>query len=296
MKKVHIITNPSSGKEEGVNSVAELKRHLSEKGYIVSTFETKKDRDALEEAKRVHEFGWDLVVAAGGDGTANEVVQGLSVLDDRIPFAVFPQGTVNDFATYTQMPADASAFADMVEKGKKIPLDIGKINEQFFLNVAAFGNISKIGHEVEVEKKTRMGRLAYLMEGVKSLPELLSNPLCVTLEVEGHKPLSEEFLLVAVCNTPSVGGFKNFAPKAVLNDGVMDVVGIKTTNLVALGQILLGVATGDHLSHPEVLYFRTKKLKVRSDVEVSIDIDGEEAGFLPAEIEVLHAHLETLIP
>lgn len=296
MKRIHIITNPSSGKQEGERLVSELIDELTNRGCIVSKFLTEKKMDAHDEAMRTEDMEIDCIVASGGDGTANEVVQGLAKLKKRAPLALYPQGTVNDFATFLQIPTDPVEFTDLLVQGHKKSVDIGQIDDEYFLNVAAFGNVSKIGHEVDSDKKTAMGRFAYLLEGVKKVPSLMTDPLILRVTIDDQAPIEEDFLIVAVTNSPSVGGFKNFAPKAVLSDGRLDVVGIRKTNIVSLGQIMIGLSAGEHISHEDVMYFQAKEIKIQSEGSVAIDIDGEEAGSLPATVRVLPGHLEMLIP
>lgn len=296
MQHVRIISNPSSGREEGDERVLRLARHLLDFGYAVSKFDTRNKDDAYREALRLPTVGADIVVASGGDGTVNEVVRGLATLSTQIPLAIFSQGTVNDFAGYLQVPLEPYEMAKMIHQGKRRPVDIGRINDTFFVNVASFGHVSKIGHEVDTVAKTVLGRMAYLLEGVRNAPTLLNEPLCLRLESPDFETIEEDFLLVAISNSPSVGGFKQFAPSAKIDDGLLDVTCIRKTDIRAIGQILVALSAGEHTEHPDVLNFQTKSVRVEGETTIPIDIDGEEGGDLPASVEVVPGRILCISP
>lgn len=294
--KIHFVINPSSGKESGKQSGGELADRLTERGHQVTRAYTKKQGDATLAAREAAERGEELVIACGGDGTVNEVVQGLAGAETKPLLAIFAQGTVNDFATQLQLPTEAEAFADMIENGRVLALDIGQINDSYFLNVASFGDVSKIGHEVDIQAKTMLGRLAYVMEGIRSAPDFLNNPMPMRIEMDTGEVAEGDFLFAAIANSRSVGGFAQFAPNAVVDDGQMDLVIIHRSDLVTLGQVLISLRSGDHLNNESIEYYQAKEFDIRAQRETAIDIDGEEAGNLPAKVRVLPAHICCIVP
>lgn len=294
MKKIHFIVNPSSGKEEAVDRVLQIVDCLDAKGYDTSTFYTEKKEDAKNDAQSI-EREVDLIVAVGGDGTVNEVMQGLAGVHSNTPFTVYPQGTVNDFAHYIGIPMEPEAFVSMIERNHVIPLDIAKINGDYFMNVAAFGIASRIGHEVDTEQKTNFGRLAYIFEGLKLAPEFMQEDIIYTIESDTHEPIKAPLMFLAVTNSKSVGGFKQMAPHASISDGVFDVVGVKKMTVAKAGQVLLQLNQGTHVDNEDIIYFQATRLNIHTNPPTAVDIDGEEAGFTPTSIEVLPSYLRCLI-
>ena len=294
--KIHVIINPSSGKETGKQSGDALADRLSEMGHAVSRTYTREKGDATKAARLAADNGEEMVVACGGDGTANEVVQGLATRENPPALTIFAQGTVNDFATQLQLPADAYEMAELIDRNHRMALDIGQINDEYFLNVASFGNVSKIGHDVDTDSKTMLGRLAYVMEGIRVAPDLLRTPMPMRIELDTGEVIEGDYLFAGIANSRSVGGFSRFAPRALVNDGLLDLVTIERTDVMTLGQILMGLRRGSHLEHKQVACYQAKEFSVTAEDEVAIDIDGEEAGVLPARVRVLPARLSCIIP
>lgn len=291
--KIHFIVNPSSGKEEAVDRVNDIVRLFDEKGYETTTFYTEEENDAKNDAQSI-ERGVDLIVACGGDGTVNEVVQGLAEVNSNTPFTVYPQGTVNDFATYLNIPTDAETFVRMIERNQVIPLDIGKMDDTFFLNVAAFGVASRIGHDVGSDQKANLGRFAYILEGLRLAPEMFQDVIEFTIETDTRDTLKGEYLFVAVTNTQMVGGFQKVAPEASISDGQFDVIAIERGGLPQISRILLQLNDGGHIDEEGVVYFQASNIKITTNPPCDVDIDGENGGQTPKIIEVLPSHLRCL--
>src|SRR5690606_15238279 len=126
---------------------------------------------------------YDIVVAAGGDGTLNEVVNGLAEQDYRPKLGVIPMGTTNDFARALHIPRDIPKAVDIIVRGDTIPVDIGRMNEKYFINIAGGGRITELTYEVPSKLKTMIGQLAYYLKGIEMLPSIKATPL--TIEYDG---------------------------------------------------------------------------------------------------------------
>ncbi|MGB5793462.1 diacylglycerol/lipid kinase family protein, partial [Poseidonibacter sp.] len=161
MKKIKIIQNPSSGKVGYEDEFNEVCRLLLDKGHTVSLFKTKKKDDAWLQTKQAIEDGFELIVVSGGDGTVNEVAKGLFEVKSEIPMAIFKSGTVNDFARHLQLPESAHDFVEMIENGEDITVDIGLLNGEVFVNIAAAGIFTSVAHMTKKEVKKYLGRSAY---------------------------------------------------------------------------------------------------------------------------------------
>lgn len=297
MQRVKIICNPSSGRQIMQKKVDSLCNLFINNDYIVGKFNTKTKNDAMYETMKTIEEGWDLIVVCGGDGTVNEVAKGIAKSNKKIPVGILSSGTVNDFANYMKFPKDIEDFFNMINKGNTLDVDLGKVNDEYFVNVAASGLLTDIGYKVSPEIKAILGKMAYYIEGLKEIPKSRFRPIKV--KFESHEFTSQEdILLYLISNTSSIGGFGRIAPNADVTDGYLDVVIIKKSEVQDLAQIFISVFRGEHINHPNVIYFKSKKIKVQSsyDEDITIDIDGEYGGNLPATYEVLPRSFRIFVP
>ena len=148
--------------------------------------------DATVAARQAVERKFDVVIAAGGDGTLNEVVNGLVGHEFRPKFGIIPVGTTNDFARAIGVPRSIEEAADIICEGKTVPLDLGRANDTYFINIAGGGRITELTYEVPSKLKTVLGQLAYYLKGIEMLPSL--HPTYVEIEYDG-KLLQEEITM-----------------------------------------------------------------------------------------------------
>ena len=286
MKKVKVIFNPSSGRQSTERKLDRLCKLLLDDGYLVNKFITKKKDDAMLETIKACKEDWDIIIVSGGDGTVNEVAKGIAKSERKIPVAILSSGTVNDFANYMEIPKNINEFYEMIKREKFIDVDLGKVNDEYFVNVAAGGILSNVGYQVLPETKMVLGRLAYYIEGLREIT--LQNLESINLNIESEEySLNEEVLLFIVSNSSSIGGFKKLAPEADVLDGLLDVVIIKKSGVQDLANIFINIFSGGHVNHPNVLYFKSKKVELKTNQDVPIDLDGEYGGKLPATFEVV---------
>lgn len=295
MKKARLIYNPTSGKEIMKANLADILITLEAAGYETSTFATTPEyHSALNEARRAGLAGFDLIVAAGGDGTINEVVNGLAPLETRPKMAIIPAGTTNDYARALKIPRNnVKAAAEVILKQQTVKMDIGRANEEYFINIAAGGYLTELTYEVPSELKSIFGYLAYLVKGAEMLPRV--KPVQVHLRYEDGEyvgPASMFFLGL----TNSVGGFETIAPDAKLDDGKFSLIVIKTANLFDIVRLMSMVINGGkHINDPKVLYIKTSFLDaapVDENTKMMINLDGEYGGDAPMHFENLHQHIE----
>lgn len=286
MEKIKLIVNPSSGRQNVDRKIDQLIKLLLNSGYIIGRFNTEKKHDAMNETIKTCKEDWDMIIVSGGDGTVNEVAKGIAYSDNKLPVAILSSGTVNDFANYMKMPKNIPDFFEMIERKNIIDVDLGKVNDNYFVNVAAAGLLTSVGHQVPAESKLILGRTAYYLEGLRELVLEELEPINIKFESEEYNE-EGEILLFIVSNSSSIGGFKKLAPEADVHDGLLDVVIIKDSDVPELANIFLNVLTGEHINHPNVRYFKTKRLNVTTNQDVPIDIDGEYGGKLPAIFQAI---------
>ena len=174
-KRARLIYNPTSGQEIMKKNVAEVLDILEGAGFEASAFQTTPDENsAKNEATRAAKAGFDLVIAAGGDGTINEVVSGIAPLKNRPQMAVIPTGTTNDFARALKIPrGNPVEAAKVIAKNQTLQMDIGRAYaDKYFINIAAAGSFTELTYSVPSRLKTVLGYLAYLVKGAELLPQV----------------------------------------------------------------------------------------------------------------------------
>ncbi|QIZ06256.1 diacylglycerol kinase [Priestia megaterium] len=293
MKRARLIYNPTSGREILKRNLPEILQKLEIAGYEASCHATTGAGDATEAARLAVEREYDIVIAAGGDGTIHEVVNGLAEQDYRPKLGIIPAGTTNDFARALHIPRDIGPAVDIITKGELIPVDIGRINDRYFINIAGGGRLTELTYEVPSKLKTMLGQLAYYLKGMEMLPSI--KPSEVSIEYDG-KLFEGEAMLFLVGLTNSIGGFEKLAPDSSINDGLFSLLILKKTNLAEFIRIATLALRGEHVNDPNVIYTQANRIKVQAVDKVQLNLDGEFGGLLPAEFENLYRHLEVFVP
>ncbi|MDN3017358.1 diacylglycerol kinase [Paenibacillus sp. BSR1-1] len=293
MKRARLIYNPTSGREMIKRHLPEILEKLEVAGYEASCHATTGAGDATNAAKIAVERKYDVVIAAGGDGTIHEVVNGLAEQEYRPKMGIIPAGTTNDFARALHIPRDVSSAVNIITKGELIPVDIGRINDKYFINIAGGGKMTELTYEVPSKLKTMLGQLAYYLKGMEMLPSIKASDL--KIEYDG-KLFEGEAMMFLVGLTNSIGGFEKLAPDASINDGLFSLLILKKVNLAEFIRIATLAIRGEHVNDPNVIYTQANRIKVYSSEKVQLNLDGEFGGLLPSEFENLYRHLEVFVP
>ncbi|WP_458414896.1 diacylglycerol kinase [Schinkia sp. CFF1] len=293
MQKARIIYNPTAGRELFKRHIPEVLMKLEAAGYETSCHATKAAGDATVASSLAANRGFDVVIAAGGDGTINEVINGLAEHEVRPKLGIIPVGTTNDFARAIKANGSIDKAVDIIARGHTKKIDIGKMNDQYFINIAGGGRLTELTYEVPSKLKTVLGQLAYYIKGVEMLPTLKPTP--VKIDYDG-KLFEGEVMLFLIANTNSVGGFERLAPRADLDDGLFDFLILKKANMADFLRLATLVLRGEHLNDDLVIYTKANRIKVTSDEKVQLNLDGEFGGVLPAEFVNLYQHIEVFVP
>ena len=286
MKKIKIIANPSSGREGAVEIINKLLVPFASKGTSILLNFTQKAGDARKFAAT--DDGEDCIISMGGDGTVNEVVSGIYDAKRDTPLAIYPAGTVNDFAESMGIPKDPYDFYTMVVYGKKSAVDIGLCGDSAFINVCAVGAFSEIGYSVPDEAKSAVGRLAYYAEGFRMFrgKDFLKSGFDVHIDCDGEH-MDTKALMVMVSNSNSVGGFAKISPEADVKDGLLELAVIEEMSMAKVFELFRTVGLGKHIDHDHFIYRHGKKITLRADTPMHVDIDGEKGPCLPQTIQVV---------
>lgn len=287
--------NPKAGQLELRTHLMEVLAVFTEAGYDVTVHTTLGRGDLTDFL--VREAGhYDLVACAGGDGTLNEAVSGLMQLDRRPPLGYIPGGTVNDVAATLGLSRNPVEAARTIVTGTPYAIDIGSLGpDRWFTYVAGFGAFTDVSYQTPQQDKRIFGRLAYLINGVKSLGEI--RPIQVRMEADGQV-IEDEVLLGLVCSTTSVGGFRAKSDMGVkLDDGLFEVLlakNIKTlADLNALGALLLRREFDPAFFHT----LQVSRLSFTFPDAVKWTADGEFGG-AHQSVEIVNRHraVEILVP
>lgn len=232
--------------------------------------------------------GAERIVAAGGDGTLNAVVSTLLTYDpnQRPALAILPCGTANDFARACQIPLnDPVSALKLALEAKTHPVDVGTVNEQFFLNMATCGFAAKVTAETPKTLKDFLGGAAYTVMGILDLPNIPSYR--VSLHFQDHQDTpramqpsrkrldKEDVVLIAVGNGRQAGGGHSLVPEATIDDGQLDVLLIRTYEPGDLGTVIQEVLNPVVGDRDFVSYYRVARFEVRLDAPMPCNLDGE---------------------
>lgn len=289
--KARLIYNPTSGQEIIKKYIVDILDKLESYGYETSAFATTaEENSAKNEAERVSKAGFDLIVAAGGDGTLNEVINGMMEVEKvkRPRFAIIPTGTTNDFARALKIPRNKPLRAiEIIEKNQLLNIDVGRVNEaNHFMNIAAGGALTELTYSVPSQLKTIFGYLAYISKGAELLPRVKKAPVRVVCDDE---VIEEEISMFFCALTNSVAGFEKIAPDAQLNDGRFTLILVKTDNLIHLLSLFAMIANGSgkHINDPNVRYIKASSVTVvpLNSEKWLVNLDGEYGGPAPVKFE-----------
>ncbi|MCD8341757.1 MAG: diacylglycerol kinase family lipid kinase [Clostridiales bacterium] len=275
MKTLLFLYNPCAGKGKIADSLGAICAAFQAQEYLVTVYATKGPGDAAQ-ATRTLASHYDRMVCSGGDGTLSEVISGLVASEgDMPPLGYIPSGTTNDYARSLKIPTRPVEAAALAASGPALPVDVGQLNTQNFIYVAAFGAFTSVSYATPQEHKSLLGHAAYVLAGIRSLSEITSYEMKVSYD---GGTVEEEFLYGMVSNSTSVGGFKGLMGDNVqLDDGIFEVLLIrKPDSMMQMAAILDALANKKPHSH--VRMFQTRRVTFTSVEAVPWTTDGEFGG------------------
>ncbi|MGN0329778.1 MAG: diacylglycerol/lipid kinase family protein [Kineothrix sp.] len=280
MKELLFIFNPRAGKAKIKNRLFEIIDIFVKAGYEVTVYPTQQEGDACR-AVRERRDGFDLLVCGGGDGTLDEVVNGMVKGKTRLPIGYIPAGSTNDFAGSLGIPKDMLLAAQSIVEGRDYACDIGTFNEECFVYIAAFGLFTDVSYETSQEVKNLLGHVAYILEGMKRLSSIRCYPMKVRYEDEKGEEVSiqDELIFGMVTNSVSVGGFKRITGKYVeLDDGRFEVTLIKKpANPLELNAVITALLSS-HINSEYMYCFKASRIRFEAEEEIPWTTDGEFGG------------------
>lgn len=258
---------------------------------------TNKPGSAARFAKTALKNGCDTIIAAGGDGTLNEVINGIGENLGHPRVGLIPLGTGNDFARTIGIPAELEPAIELILAGDTRPVDVVRVTSdeiRYFVNVSAGGFSGVVNEKLTPEIKKTWGPLAYLRGAAAALSELRAYR--TTLAFDNTESLVLDLYNVVVANGRYVAGGTLIAPEALIDDGLLDVVLIPKNPGPELAVLAAQIGMGNHMSSNSIVFRRTSSLTVNSKPGMWFNVDGELVGNEPARFEILPRALSFIAP
>ena len=299
--RICVIFNPAA---RG-NKARHFRHHLDDIGGQSAFKATAVPGDARRLAAEAVGEGYDLIVAAGGDGTVNEVLNGIGDVPDgfeRARLGVLPLGTVNVFARELNLPLKLKRAWETLQRGHETRMDLpraeflvdGKPVRRYFAQLAGAGLDARAIELVDWEHKKKVGPLAYVIAGLKAVrerkPEITAR--------EDARPIDQKYAgeLVVVGNGKLYGGPFEIFPQADLRDGLLEVCIFPRVDFSALLRCAPKVLTRRRLPEKSVRRFRAGELELTSALPAAFELDGEWVGKLPVKFSVERDRLRVVVP
>ena len=290
MKKVKFIYNPNSGDKSILSKLDYIIDIHQQNGFTIFPYRIEREKDVAVAFNDFQNDNYDHILIAGGDGTVDSVINAMYKNNIKLPVGILPTGTANDFAKFLKIPFDIEeACRNTIKKSSK-RVDIAKINDKYFVNVASTGLFTDVSQKTDVNLKNTIGKLAYYLKGLEELPNFRKLDIKIKskeVEYEG------KMYFMLVFNGQTAGNFK-LATKASATDGYLDVIIFKAIPIIELIPLFVKVLKGEHLESDNVIYFKTDNLNIECSEDIVTDIDGEKGPDFPLNIRCIKGGLKVL--
>ena len=292
MKKVKFIYNPNSGDKSIINKLDLIISIYQKNKFTLELYRLDKN-SCIDDAIYNIDKNYHHILVSGGDGTIDILLNSMKKNNKDIPVGILPFGTANDFAKALNLSQDINEAIENIIKSTPKKIDIGKINEKYFINVASAGMFTDVSQKINSEFKNYMGKVSYYITGIEQALNLKKYNIKVTSDEMVYEG---DMYLMLIFNGKTAGNI-NLAYKALLDDGYLDVIIFKAMPIPKSIPILIKVLKSQHLENldeNDILYFRTKKLTVDCKEDLISDIDGEKGPDFPLNIRCIEGGMKIL--
>jgi len=293
LQKVVLYYNPVAGGGRFKTRLDQVFKHLQDARLQVLPHRISSNADIEQHLTDLDPQDIHTLVAAGGDGTIHGLINALMKTGYKIPVGIFPVGTSNDVATHLNIPFKCQQYCRLLSEGQLTGIDLGKVNDRYFINVAAAGLLTDTAHEVQYRLKNVLGRGAYLLKSLEKIPRVQSMHL--KMEVDGRET-SMDAMLFLVLNGGTAGGFQGLMPASDMSDGLLDFLAIKPVSLHQATQLLYNFLRGQLLQDDNIYYCQGKQFRIELEPDTSTDLDGEIGPGLPWEVGVCPSAVKMWLP
>ena len=293
MQRFILAYNPLSGDGRFKFRLDHVIEHFQRAGCLVIPYRIQERDKNWMIVSLAKEFAVDGIVVSGGDGTVHEIVNLVVKNNLDVPLGILPSGTSNDFAVYLQLGRSIEAWVRVVVEGKTRTIDVGRVNDRYFFNVASAGLLTSVAHNADVGLKNTLGKMAYYLKGLGELPNFRSLPIRITADGICSE---EEVLLFLITNSSTVAGFPSLAPRAKIDDGLLDLIAVRRCSLPELMTLFLHFLKGSHHNSKHLVYLQAKELRVDCEEALESDLDGERGPDLPLRISAMPKAIRVFCP
>lgn len=289
MDRVRLIYNPYSGENAIIKELDLIMEMHQKNGFQVVPYRIERGKD-VKEALDIIDETYKYILIAGGDGTVDSVVNAMMKKNIDLPIAILPVGTANDFGKFINMPRDVEGALKKILSSEPVAVDIGRVNQKYFINVASTGLFTDISQKTDVNLKNTIGKLAYYLKGIEELPNFRKLKVKITSK---ELTYDGDMYLLLVFNGQTAGNLK-LATRADVRDGFLDVIVIKAVPVYEILPLFIKILKGEHLDSEKVIYFKTNNVLIESDEDIVTDIDGEKGPGFPLRIECIKGGIKVL--
>jgi len=286
--KFIITVNPHGGKKLGPRLLNRVKPLFEAKGIELFVVETTFAGHAKELANQLNITEYDGFIGIGGDGTLHEIINGMLSRHDgrKIPIGIIPGGSGNSYMHDLQL-TDPLKAAKAIINGKTRALDTAKVEVNHIIkysnNMIGWGLVTDVGNQAEHFRW--LGTNRYTILSVVEVLRHKSRPATLIMD---DKKIEDEFTFIIACNSIHVGKGMKMAPKARLDDGLIDLIVIRSdVSRTRLLQVLPKLFDGSHINEPELEYYQTSQFSLIPETDEILNIDGEIMGSTPIKVEMI---------
>lgn len=289
--KYILMYNPVSGKGKFNKKIKEIKEYFQNRDLYLDIYCSAKSGDLKEQAF-LFAAKYDVIIIAGGDGSINEVVNGIMESDYRPALATLPAGTANDVSSLLGFNKSVKRSLDIITNSQSVAMDVNKLNDHYFLYATAAGILTRVSYAVSRKKVRKYGYLAYLSDGVKDIFKKYN--MRMEIEYNDSQRLTGDFMLLLALSSGRVAGLflRRFSKsKAKLDDGIMQMRLVKTVKRFKIPKLLLFFISGG-MKWSEDIHIKSNHFNIKTSDDVIWNTDGERSEKGSVELTVLHKELK----
>jgi YegS/Rv2252/BmrU family lipid kinase len=294
MIKGLLLYNPKSGEQSIPAKLDYVIERFESHNIRLTLYRLFQNESTAEDIlEMIHAEPYAFILLFGGDGSLNFIANLMLKNGISLPLGVFPAGTCNDFARNIGMPNDLEQWIDMVLAGNTRYVDAGCINDHhYFMGNLGGGIFANVSFKTGNDLKKNLGPVAYYLKALDQLPNIEAFDLTVDID---NRHIEEKVILFLVLNGKNVAGFSNFFKDADVTDGMIDILLFKNARPMELAGIFMKMMAGELSSDRHIIHLRSKEVRIQSDRQLQISVDGEKGTILPIKVQCIHPGIRLFI-
>jgi len=293
MKNLKLIYSDKSGNRSFKNEIDSVLEVFANADYNINILRANTLEDITNNLAKTKQDEYDIIAIAGGDGSLNAVVNAVLKNELNTKIGIIPAGTANDFARFLKIDKTFAGSAKTIVNGKTTMVDVGNINDTYFINVFGAGTITNISNHINTNLKNTIGNMAYYLKAIEKFQSYTPIPVTIT---NSNGTFEENIYLFLALNTGFAGGIDNITIDSEIDDGYFDILAIKEGSVSDIVSIVISFLRKEHLNNEKIIYYKDNYTKLEFKEEVETNIDGEKGPLPPVEMNIIPKALEIFIP